>query len=101
MVLEKDVDPRKGPQGDIGRYMHAFRRKIRKDPDRHRLLIAVKAALIAADSVGSALVRQAEPLQSWIDGCFAGDPLTPDWIEKSIIRSRISDIEIKSGGAFH
>jgi CRISPR-associated endonuclease/helicase Cas3 len=38
--------------------VHRFEKSLRRDPERHSLLLAVKAALIAADSAGSGLVRQ-------------------------------------------
>ena len=98
--FEHDVDPRKGPSGDLGRSMHNFKRKLRKGSERHRLLVAVKAGLIAADSAGSALIREGHPLEKWINNCFEFDPLTADWVEKKIIRQRISEIERKSDCAF-
>ena len=98
--FEHDVDPRKGPSGDFGRSMHNFKRKLQKGSERHRLLVAVKAGLIAADSAGSALIREGHPLKRWISDCFEFDPLTADWVEKKIIQQRISEIERKSDRAF-
>jgi CRISPR-associated endonuclease/helicase Cas3 len=99
--FEKDVDPHKGPSGDLSRSFHSFRRKIQIGSERHRLLVAVKAALIAADSAGSALVREGHPIRRWLDDCFAGDPLTRDWIEKKVIEPRIAEIERRYGQRFH
>lgn len=98
--FEHDVDPRKGPSGDFGRSMHNFKRKLQKGSNRHRLLVAVKAGLIAADSAGSALIREGHSLEKWISDCFEYDPLTAAWVEKKIIQQRISEIERKSDRAF-
>jgi CRISPR-associated endonuclease/helicase Cas3 len=98
--FENDIDPHKGPTGDLSRSMHNFRRGIQKNSERHRLLVAVKAALIAADSAGSALIREGHPLKGWIRECFDSDPLTAEWIEEKIISQRIGEIERKSGQGF-
>jgi CRISPR-associated endonuclease/helicase Cas3 len=98
--FEHDVDPRKGPSGDLGRSMNNFKLKLQKGSERHRLLVAVKAGLIAADSAGSAVVREGYSLEKWIGDCFEFDPLTADWVEKKIIRQRISEIERKTHRAF-
>ncbi|MFQ5677608.1 MAG: CRISPR-associated endonuclease Cas3'', partial [bacterium] len=98
--FKKDVDPWKGPSGDFGQSMHQFKRQLRSDEIRRRMLCAVKAGLIAADSAGSALVREGRSLEGWIKGCFESEPLTPDWIDKKIIQARILEIEKKTGKAF-
>lgn len=98
--FEKDVDSHKGPKGDFGRSMHTFKHKVRTQSSRQRLLVAVKAGLIAADSVGSALVREGESLEGWIRNCFGNDPLTPEWIEEKIIEPRKNETKKKSGRPF-
>jgi CRISPR-associated endonuclease/helicase Cas3 len=99
--FEKDVDPRKGSGGDFGSLMYGFKRALRRNEKRHRLLVAVKAALIAADSMGSALVRESQSLQWWIRQCFAVNPLTAEWIDQKVITPRIREIEKRTGKRFH
>lgn len=93
-----DVDPIKE---NFKRSMHGFKSAIQRNELRHRLLVAVKAALIAADSAGSALVREGLSLERWIGECFDSDPLTPEWIDQKVIRPRIREIEQRTGGTFH
>lgn len=99
--FEVDIDPRKGPSGDFGRAMYAFRRNLQKGSERHRLLVAVKAALIAADSAGSALTREGCSVESWITANFESKSLTGEWIEERIIGRRVREIERKTGSVFH
>ena len=98
--FEHDVHPRKDLLGIWVCSMHNFKRKLQKGSERHRLLVAAKAGLIAADSAGSALIREGHYLKKWINDCFEYDPLTADWVEKKIIQQRISEIERKSDCAF-
>jgi len=95
-----DIDPWKGPSGDFGRSMHSFKSSLRKNAVRHRLCVAVKAALIAADSVGSALVREGRSIEAWINECFSDGSLTAEWIDENVIRPRISEIESKTRCTF-
>lgn len=67
-----------------------FRRLIEKQTQRHRLLLAVKAALLAVDSAGSGVVRVGYNLESWIGAAF-GEPLTPSDIHAKVITPRIRD----------
>jgi CRISPR-associated endonuclease/helicase Cas3 len=96
--FNEDVDP---PKENFKRSMHSFKTAIRGNDVRHRLLVAVKAALIAADSVGSALVREQKSLEEWIGNCFGDDPLTPEWINQKVIQPRIREFEKRIGRAFH
>jgi CRISPR-associated endonuclease/helicase Cas3 len=97
--FEADVDPFKGPRGSFGRSMQNFKRSLSNE-ERRRLLVAVKAGLLAADSAGSALVREGQSLSEWISVCFRSDPLTPDWLEEKVIIPRIKEVEGKSGQVF-
>lgn len=76
-----------------------FRRVIEKQTQRHRLLLAVKAALLAVDSAGSGVVRVGYNLESWIGAAF-GEPLTPSDIHAKVITPRIRDISTKTGKPF-
>jgi CRISPR-associated endonuclease/helicase Cas3 len=83
--------------GQINKTLLAFRLKLNRDRNRCRLLSAVRAALIVADAVGSAVVRlpgdqtstidDAGRISVWIGRCFK-DPLTPQYIRESIIEPR-------------
>jgi len=97
--FEVDVDPLKGPRGNFSRAMQNFKRAL-SNQERRRLFVAVKAGLIAADSAGSAIVRQSQSIEDWLSGCFENAPLTKDWIDEKVITPRINDIESKSGQAF-
>lgn len=96
--FKEDVDPIKE---SFKRSMHSFKSAVRQNDVRHRLLVAVKAALIAADSVGSALVRERKSLEGWIGECFGDDPMTPEWIDQRVVQPRIREIENRTGRAFH
>lgn len=76
----------------LERRAHAFRKALKKGDQRHRLLLAVKAGLVAADAAGSALARENLPISQWIDGCFSSGPLKPEWIDQNIIQPRIAEI---------
>jgi CRISPR-associated endonuclease/helicase Cas3 len=63
------------------------------DVPRRRLLWAVRAALIAADSAGSGLFREGKPVAAWIGAAF--DPagrLDGEAIERKVIRPRLEQI---------
>lgn len=84
------------------REMHAFERSVRRSQQqtRHRLLLSVKAALVAADSAGSALVREGMTIDEWIDSCFAGQLLTHEDVWSRVITPRIAEVERKRGTPF-
>jgi CRISPR-associated endonuclease/helicase Cas3 len=73
--------------------------RLRNDPGRQRWIGAVRAGLIVADAVGSAVVRMdcgekddAEAtIQRWVRGCFS-TVLTGDEIWTKIIKARIADL---------
>jgi CRISPR-associated endonuclease/helicase Cas3 len=95
--FDLDVEPLKD---GFKRAMHNFNRAVRQDDARRRLLVAVKAALIAADSAGSALVREGQSIPGWIDACFGGQPLTAHWISAQVVGPRLEEIERTSGRTF-
>lgn len=97
--FERDVDPLKGPRGSFGRSMQSFKIALSNE-DRRQLLVAVKAGLLAADSAGSAIVRERKSLGDWLGECFGNVPLTQDWIDEKVITPRIKEVESKSGQAF-
>lgn len=68
---------------------------------RKRLLLALRAALIAADAAGSGLVREGKTIVDWIGGQF---PENPRWngktVQAEIIDSRVAQIneQLKAQG---
>ncbi len=62
--------------------------------ERQRLLIAVRAALIAADAAGSGLVREGKTIEVWIQQQFSESPQWDDnRINAKIIKPRIEQIK--------
>lgn len=70
----------------------AFRRAVRSDPARQRMGLAVKSALIAADSVSSGLVRENIPLERWIEDVAHGPALRFGEIEEKILERRKAQV---------
>jgi CRISPR-associated endonuclease/helicase Cas3 len=73
-----------------------FDRTLRRDAHRRRLLWAVRAALIAADAVGSAVVRLAGGLEQWVGEAF--DPrqvLTEPDVWCDVITPRVEELKAK------
>ena len=64
---------------------------------RLALHLAIKAALIAADSVASAMVREGLSIKAWIEGVAHAPPLAPDAVERDILEPRIKEIPTWSG----
>lgn len=85
-----DVVPQREP---FLRGMNVFKKQLRKDNTRLRLLLAVKAALIAADSVGSASVRMPDDLVAWLRHCFPERPLTAEDVRDHVIQPRIRELQ--------
>lgn len=79
---------------------HALKRSVRSDEHRLRLRAAVRAALIAADAAGSAMVREGLDIAAWIGGCFEHNPLAPDEVEEKVLRPRINEIMARTGQPF-
>jgi CRISPR-associated endonuclease/helicase Cas3 len=73
----------------------SFQRAVGKDPLRLALNLAVKAGVIAADSVASAMFREDLSIDAWIDEVAHGAPLEPGAVERDILRPRIAEIEAK------
>jgi CRISPR-associated endonuclease/helicase Cas3 len=76
----------------------SFQRAIGRDPHRLALNLAVKAGVIAADSVASAMFREDLSVEGWIDEVAHGAPLAQDAVDRDILRPRISEIEGKHAG---
>ena len=78
----------------------SFDKTLRKDPRRRAFCLAVKAGLIAADSVASAAFREGLDQPRWIDEVAHAAPLAPDDIERDILIPRAMEIEQKRGRPF-
>ncbi|RCJ25728.1 CRISPR-associated protein Cas3 [Nostoc sp. ATCC 43529] len=68
--------------------------------ERRSLLLAVKAGLMAADSVASAMFRENKLLEQWVDETLHAPVITAEELEKKILQPRYSHIEKKSGKKF-
>ena len=74
---------------------YRFEKAIRKDESARRFLCSVKAALLAADSAGSGVVRAGHDLESWLKAAF-GTALSAQDIQHKVIIPRIQEIERKT-----
>ncbi|MFH2130196.1 MAG: CRISPR-associated helicase Cas3', partial [bacterium] len=84
--------------GQIARETQEWIKKVahalKRDPERSRALSAIRAALIAADSAGSALVREGVPLGAWIAEAFDETRLVGHgMVEEAVIRPRLAQIQ--------
>ena len=71
------------------------------DEDRHRLLLAVRAAVIAADSAGSGLTRESKPVTPWLEEAFTEKRVIhAQYIQDSVIETRKRSIEKSRGTSF-
>lgn len=71
------------------------------DEQRHRLLLAVRASLIAADSAGSGLTRLGKPLVAWLEEAFSEEAvIDAGYIQDNVITPRIRTIEKTKGVHF-
>jgi len=75
-----------------------FDRRTKTDEPCRRLMLATKAGLIAADSVASALWREEQPIEAWLEGVAHGEPLGPNDIEANILGPRKRQLGAKWKG---
>lgn len=73
--------------------MHGFERALRRDERRRRLLLAVKAAVIAVDSAGSAATRTGLDLTGWLNAALRQQPLSARDIEELVIGPRVLQLQ--------
>ncbi len=93
-------EPWRGAIADGRRAAREFPRALRTDPARQRLLLAVKAGLIVADSVASAVVRADEPLARWIEDVVHRPELSATDIATKIIAPRTAQVSRRTGKPF-
>lgn len=77
-----------------------FRRKLKRAPQRHSLLLAVKAGVIVADSAASGLFRTGHSITDWIDDVAHKPALSADDLDTDIIRPRCDALSKKNGRPF-
>lgn len=80
----------------------AFAAALRRDHRRLAMNMAVKAALIASDSVASAMFRENLSVAEWVDNVAHRSALSPADIDSDILHSRIAELEARRPGTrFH
>jgi CRISPR-associated endonuclease/helicase Cas3 len=75
-----------------------FSSQVRKNPQRLHLCLAVKAGLIACDSVSSGLWRERKDIDAWIEGVAHGPALAGAEIDDDIINRRTRELGTKWKG---
>jgi len=79
-----------------------FDRDIRKkNPERLKLTLAVKAGLIVSDSVSSGLVREGLDISTWIEGVAHREALKVDEVEAKVIDPRKAQLSRSRPFAWH
>lgn len=68
-----------------------------ENAQRKSLLLAVKAAVIVADSVASGVVREGYGIDAWIDDVVHRPPLEPQEVHRHIIQARLDQVTRSSG----
>lgn len=76
--------------------LRPFSRETKRDARLNRLLMAVRAALILADSSGSAMVRENKNIDEWLKNAFRGS-MDGNHIQENVISRRVYEIEQKRG----
>ena len=83
------------------RLLKKFDRTLKKDTELLRLLLAVRAGFILADSAGSGLVREGRKIESWLEHAFSDtELLTGERIDSDILLPRQKAIEKNAGHPF-
>ncbi|MBU4356745.1 MAG: CRISPR-associated helicase Cas3' [Proteobacteria bacterium] len=72
--------------------LRRLKRRLREDEGLHRLLMAVRAALILADSAASAAPRIDQKIEHWLETAFR-ETLTGEFVETQIISPRVEQIK--------
>lgn len=77
-----------------------FNTDISDNIERRSLLLAVKAGLMAADSVASAMFREHKSLEQWVNETLHTVAITAEELETKILQPRYAQIAQKSGKKF-
>lgn len=90
-------------EGPLQRFLedfYRFKRALRRDGALARLLLAVKAALLAADAAGSGFCREGIDSEVWAANCFGGPDLAGTEVEAKILSPRLREVEARTGTPF-
>ncbi len=79
-------------------YLKNYKRLLKRDTAQNSLLTAVRAALIVADSAGSAIVREGKDMREWLNAAF-NTVVNSQYIENNVIQPRIKELQM-SGLSF-
>jgi CRISPR-associated endonuclease/helicase Cas3 len=74
------------------RDMYKFKRSLTGDETRRRLLLAVKAGVIAVDTAGSGLPRTGENIEEWLSDAFVEGPLRAEDVERAVVEPRVAQL---------
>jgi CRISPR-associated endonuclease/helicase Cas3 len=96
----RDAPPWKGAHKDGLQAASDMDRSLGRDCARRSLLLAVKAAVVVADSVASGLVREGYDIKAWVDENAHAARLTSDKLRGDVLRPRIERLEKKLGRSF-
>jgi len=95
-ILNQDVIEK------IKKQLYKFKHGLLRDEEKSRLLRAIRASVILADSAGSGIIREGYELYQWISSVFDDRLLLKsDDIEAKVIQPRIKQIERERGIRFH
>ncbi len=95
---KSDVDVRVHRERIQDSILEPLRKSIRINSHRHRLLMAVRAALIASDAAGSGLVRENDSIgkrtpADWIlENVTNREELTHDEVYRNVIQKRVNSM---------
>lgn len=73
--------------------LQGFKKALRQDSRRAKLLMAVRSALIVCDAAGSGLVRTGRNIQTWLEGAFPAAYLQAAEIKTLVIEPRLSQLQ--------
>ena len=76
------------------RNLARFRRDLEHDAALNGILMASRAALILADSAGSAIVREGKDTVGWLERSFS-ETLNGGYIETHVIKPRVQEIQAR------
>ncbi len=80
------------------KHIAVLRRRLQAENETLRMLMAVRVALILADSAGSGLMREGKHLESWIGESFKETLLlNGQAVEEKVIQPRVRQITNESG----
>jgi CRISPR-associated endonuclease/helicase Cas3 len=86
-------------RGTLHRRFRRLKRELSQEPPspRARLFVAVKAAVVAADTAGSGLPRERHDIREWLQETFGTPPLTANDIDSRVIQPRVAALKQQLG----